>query len=242
MVNVAIVEDERGAMEVIESYLLRYSKEKQEEFHSVWFDNPINFLTNYNMNYELVLLDIELPDMNGMDVARKMREMDSTVTLIFVTNMAQYAISGYEVDADDFVVKPVSYHDFALKLERVLKKIKKKDDAKIILNYDGEVKFMPAKNVRFIEVIKHKLIYHTLDGNFEMRGSLKKIAPMLLENGFAKCNNYCLVNLRYVSGVKGYTLFVSFGGLQDGQDEILISHPRKKDFARALNDYLGEKV
>ena len=242
MLNIAIVEDERDAAELLKAYLERYSREKGVPCRSVWFDNPINFLSKYNASFDLVLLDIELPDMNGMDAARKMREMDGSIALIFVTNMAQYAISGYEVDADDFVVKPVSYYDFVLKLDRVLKKITVKEEAKITVNNDGAVKYIAVKNVRYVEVIKHKLLYHTLDGNFEVRGTLKKAEPLLLENNFRKCNNYCLVNLLYVSGLKGYALTVSYGHGSNKADEIMVSHPRKKDFVKALNLYLGEKA
>lgn len=242
MLNIAIVEDEREAMETLKAYLERFSSERGIPCRPIWFDNPINFLSKYNSSYDLVLLDIELPDLNGMDAARKLREMDGGVALIFVTNMAQYAINGYEVDADDFVVKPVSYFDFAMKLDRVLKKIDVKSDAKIAVSNDGAVKYIAVKDIRYVEVIKHKLLYHTHDGSFEIRGTLKKAEPILLENNFVKCNNYCMVNLPYVSGVKGYVLTVSYGHGSKKFDELLISHPRKKEFVKALNRYLGEKV
>lgn len=243
VINVVIVEDESSAMEVLQTFLDRYTKEKQTEFNVVWFDNPVNFLANYKPNFDLILLDIELPEFNGMETARKIRDIDSSVALIFVTNMAQYAVSGYEVDADDFIVKPVSYHDFVLKLERVLKKINNKDDAKIAVAGDGEIRYLVLRDIRYVEVIKHKLIYHTIEKDFEVRGSLNKIESLCAENDFLQCNKYCIVNPRFVAGVHGHTLTMTYGRNFPGKyDELQISHPRRKDFVKSLNDYLRKNV
>ena len=123
MLQVALVEDSGDAAETVKAYLDRLSAEKGLECRLVWFDNPVNFLEKYSVDYDIIMLDIQMPGMNGMDLARKIRERNATVPLIFITNMAQYAIKGYEVDASDFIVKPVSYFDFALKFERVVKKL-----------------------------------------------------------------------------------------------------------------------
>lgn len=242
MYNVAIVEDERSATELLESYLARYSEENGVEFRSASFENPIVFLESYKQGYDLVLLDIELPDMMGMDVARKFREIDDAAALVFVTNMAQYAIDGYSVNADDFIVKPVSYFDFAMKLKRILKKIDRNDGAKVTLYDDGLARLVSLTDVRYVEVRNHTLIYHTVDGEYEARGVLKRVESLLSANNFVRCNNYCMVNLRYVAGLKDYTLYVTFGRGRNEREGIGISHPRKKDFVKALNDYLGEII
>lgn len=242
MIRIAMVEDETAAMESIQTYLDKFSKEKGLNCQLVWFDNPVDFLSKYDKDFDLVLMDIKLPDMNGMEAARKLREMDDSVALIFVTNMAQFAIKGYEVDAVDFIVKPVTYYDFALKFARVVKKIDASDEMKISVVNKGSAKYIAAKDVCFVEVIKHKLLYHTADGVYEVRGTLKKAEETLISNGFAKCNNYCLVNLRCVLGVKGYVLTVSTGHGAKEREEIMISHPRKKAFVTALNEFLRENV
>lgn len=234
MINVAIIEDEKTASDLLCSYFERFTKEHGEEFRTVCFDNPIAFLANYSSNYELVMMDIELPDMNGMNAAHKMREIDKSVSLIFVTNMAQYAINGYEVGASDFIVKPVSYYDFALKLERALEKIKSRTEKRIMIPVEDAIKCVAAADIRYVEVIKHTVTYHTTDGDYETYGTLKKIESELLTagGGFAKCNNCYLVNLRYVTSVKGHSVFL-------GSEELQISHPKKREFIKALNNYLG---
>ena len=80
--------------------------------------NPGSSFENYKMIFDIIIFDIDMPGINGIDTARKLREMDSNVTIIFVTNIAQYAINGYEVDAVDYILKPVSYYDFSMKFHR----------------------------------------------------------------------------------------------------------------------------
>ena len=239
MLHVAIVDDDKNIVALLESFLNHYTQEGKAKFSVDAYSNPVEFLSAYTNRHDLVFLDIELPEMNGMDVARKLRQMDTTVALVFVTNMRQYAINGYEVDADDFIVKPVTYYDFAMKLDRVIKKIEKKESIKITINCDTGVKYIPIDTIRYVEVAHHKLTYHTAEGVLESRGSLNKIESVFLENNFSRCNNYCLVNLRYVTGVDGHTLFVGYGKNSKEYEEISISHPRKKEFVASLNRYLG---
>lgn len=236
MLKVVLVEDSAEATDTVKAYLQRYSSEKGLEYKFVWYDSPVKFISRETLDYDIILLDIQLPSMNGMDLARKIRERDESVPIIFITNMAQFAIKGYEVAASDFIVKPVSYFDFAMKFERVVKKIQKTDDVKITVSSGGSTRYISARDVYYVEVMKHRLMYYTADGMYESNGSLVKTQGMLEPYDFVRCNNYCLVNLRYVFGVKGYTLTVLTGS-PDKKAEIVISQPRKKEFMQKLNDY-----
>lgn len=236
MVKVAIVEDEQEASDVLLSHFKRYEKENGTEFHTAVFRDAVTFLTGYTPDYDMVLMDIELPNLNGMNASKKLRELDRNVTLIFVTNMAQYAIKGYEVEASDFIVKPVFYYDFKLKLKRALDRIDLSgQEGRIAVKVDDAVRCLNAVDIKYVEVIKHNIIYH-LQGGGELTayGTLKEIEQKLPASSFSRCNHCYLVNLRYVTDVKDFTVTV-------GGERLLISHPKKKDFVKALNDYLGSK-
>ena len=126
MISVAIIEDEDKEMDNIVGALKRYEQEENVNFRLTVFRDAELFLTNYKPVYDIVFMDIMLPGMDGMQAAQRLRKFDESVSLIFLTNMAQFAIKGYEVSAVDFIVKPFRYFDLKMRLDRVCRKINEK--------------------------------------------------------------------------------------------------------------------
>ena len=150
----------------------------------------------------------------------------------FVTSMAQYAVHGYEVDAMDYIVKPLNYFSFSLKMKRAVKQIHSREKQQFIINTRNGLVKTSIDEIKYVEVLGHKVIYHLEEKDVEAYGSMKKVMEELPNNTFALCNNCYYVNLYYVTSVEGY--LVSIGEIQ-----LQISHPRKKSFMKALNDYVG---
>ena len=116
MKHIAVVEDDSSASQQIQNYLSLYQKENEQEFSVTVFADGLSILEDYHPIWDIILMDIEMPLMDGMTAAKCIRELDQSVIIIFITNMAKYAIKGYEVGALDFVLKPVSYFAFSLKI------------------------------------------------------------------------------------------------------------------------------
>ena len=231
--KIAIVEDQDDEAERLAGYFDRYSKEKNCSFSISRFETGDRFLARYQPVYDIVFMDIMMPGINGLDTARELRKTDSSVTLIFVTNMARFAIKGYEVEAFDFVVKPVTYQSFVIKLDRVLAKLKNEQrETHILLSLpEGKKRFSPAQ-IKYLEVNGHKVIYHTTEGSYQVYGSMKSAAGQLNPQVFSRCNNCYLVNLNYVSAINGLSVTV-------GNDTLQISRSRKNAFITQLNEFLG---
>lgn len=230
--SIAVVEDSPAEAETLRRHFTRYTEERGVPFHVTYFTSGEEFLSKYRPIYDLVFMDIGLPKMTGMEAAARLRDMDKSVTLIFVTNMAQFAVKGYEVDAFDFVVKPVSYSNFALKLHRALNKLNTRRDTEVVISLSDQILRLSASRIKYIEISGHNMVYHTTDGPIHAYGNLKDAEASLNSPMFVRCNNCYLVNLNYVQAIRGYTAVV------DG-DELQISRPRRKAFVQALNDYLG---
>ena len=123
MIRIALVEDDKQmTLELIE-VTQRFFKENNVKSEIYTFANAEDFLCDFKNNYNLILMDIDLPNMDGMKAVQHLREIKSDTMVIFVTSLAQYAIEGYKVNAFDFVVKPVQYYNFALTLKRALKSL-----------------------------------------------------------------------------------------------------------------------
>lgn len=229
--NVAIIEDEPQEAALIKRFLERYSTETGERFEATAYGNAEAFLENYRPRFDIVFMDIELPGMNGIDASRRLRTLDSTVVLIFVTNMSQFAVCGYEVNAMDFVVKPISYGNFSLKLRRAAERVRENNKRRVAVYTPDGTRLIPVDSVKYVEVMDHKVVWHTTAGEFELCGSLKKIETELPKPDFVRCNNCYIVNLKYVETVKADSVIV------DGK-ELAVSRMRRKELMQATAEFL----
>ena len=231
MVTVAIVEDDDNEAERIKSYLIRYGKENDETFNVMHFSDGLEFLDKIRPEVDAVFMDIEMPFLNGIEAARKLRQSDLSVPIVFITNLKQYALKGYEVEAMDFLVKPVAYAAFSTMMSRVCARLTMRiDDEIFIQNAQGGFK-IKISDIFYVEVIKHYVIFHTPRGEVKMWGSLSDIEKRLPDKKFARCNNCYLINLKYVDKIEGNDLYI-------GGEVLAVSRGKKQEFMKKLLDYM----
>ena len=230
--RIAVVDDEKKATDLIMKYIKRFGEENDSVMETRVYENPNDFLSAYRSDIDLVLMDIEMPGLNGIETARELRRMDPNVTLIFITNMAQYAINGYEVDAVDFVVKPVSYADFAMKIQKAMRYISQRQDAKVTVETSEGMVIVSISDIHYIEVVRHYLEYHTKHGIIRTRGVMKETEEALRGYHFVRCNHGYLVNLKYVYAISGNMVQVA-------GDELAISRNKKSEFLTEFTKYVA---
>lgn len=234
MYHIAIVEDEIEFIEQLQKYLRQYEQENEVEFKISVFRDGADILKEYKCVYDAIFLDIEMPNVNGMQAAEQIRDMDENVVIMFITQMAQYAIQGYSVGALDFVMKPINYYTFSMKLKRVLKRVEKKDreQQSIVLHMPDGLMKLDIRNIYYVEVQNRMLYYYTLKGTYSVKGTLQSVEQQLENYSFAKCNHWYLVNLQHVKEVRKNIAVV-------GCYEVEISRRNRTAFLRALTEYLG---
>lgn len=232
MYHIAVVDDDREFSSKVQEYLDKYQQENGEKFEVEVFYDGAEIIENYTPKYDLILLDIEMPTVNGMDAAEKIRELDEHVVLMFITNMAQYAIRGYSVGALDFVMKPINYYTFSMKIKRALKRVQKKEIPTILLTTPDGVKKLNVSQIYYVEIQGHMLHYHTDEGELVVRGTLLSAEQMLPSEFFVKCNHWYLVNLQHVTEVRKNTAIV-------GTFELEISRRNRAGFLKALAEHMG---
>lgn len=207
--RIAIVDDEASVREELRGYIGRLAGETGTEMSVTEFPSGDALLSGYEPVYDIMVFDVDMPGINGMDTARKIREQDEHVVILFVTNIAQYAINGYEVDAVDYIIKPVGYHDFAMKFRKALRRAAQgRRRALVIDTVNGPIS-LEADSVLYIEVMAHYLIYHTSGREYRVRASMKDQEDTLKKYGFARCHKSYLVNLAHLDGVTASDIRVS---------------------------------
>ena len=236
IINVAVVEDSAEDLNNCLSLLKRYGDEKGVEFDIQTFETGDAFLMRFKSQFDFVILDINLFAMNGIDVAKKIREKDEEVVIMFATNLAKYATKGYEVDAIDFVLKPLTYSSFYLRLERVMKRIQKKENFFLVVPSEGGFNKINIDDVLYVEVISHDIIFHLVDKKeITTTGTLKKYEEQLNNHWFIRCNSCYLVNAHHIKRVEKLDILLS-------DDQVIsISHPKRKSFMESFRKYVMEE-
>lgn len=235
MLQVAIVEDELCNREQLQNYVIRFGKEAGENFHIRCFACGEDFLKQYDSRYDLILMDIEMPGADGMQTARRLRQMDDQVVLVFITNMAQYAIQGYAVQALDYILKPLSYLSFKMRFARALGRIDRQRDAQILLDCHGRQIRLPVRSIYYVEVQQKQLCYHTEQGVYTLRGTLKSAEEALTSFPFVKGNYWYIVNLAQISEIGSKSLWV-------GDTELPVSRGCRQELLAAFNRYIGGTI
>ncbi|MBQ7655700.1 MAG: response regulator transcription factor [Clostridia bacterium] len=232
MIAVAIVEDEESYAKAIINYCRRYATEKQIELSARWFANPVDFLDKYRGEYDVVFMDVLMPLMDGMTCARRLRALDEEVILCFVTSVAQYAIHGYEVNAMDFIIKPITFEEFSMKLDRIFRLLRRRATATVMVNSRGSVRRVNLRDLYYVEVYNHSLIYHTADGSIEAYGKLAALEEDERFKGFIRVSNSHLVNAAQITAVREDSLLVN-------GETIPLSRRRRKECLEKMAALLG---
>lgn len=234
--RVAVIEDEAVYLGVLKDMLALYEKEKGVKFNITAYRDVETFFVEFKDCYDIIFMDIELPGMNGMEGARRLRTMDPVVVLIFITNMAQFAVQGYEVNALDYILKPVTYKNFSVKLDRALTCVNHDDDKSLVVNGKSGMFRMNASNIVYIEVRGHHLYFHLTGGReVDVCGSLSKLSEELKEYGFAQCNSCFLLNMKYIDEINAMSVVMTDNTV------LQISKRRKKEFLDEFLAYSGNR-
>lgn len=237
MYRILIVEDTSSEADVLRTHLERYAAEKSLSFSVEVLSSALEFV-NSRHSADLIFMDIEMPGINGMEAAEILRAYDSTTPLIFVTNLAQYAVRGYAVDALDFIVKPVDYYDFSMRMDRALRIMTRNSGRTIALPTEAGIRVLPCSDIVYINLLKHDVLYHLSDGGNPLRerGSLKAVADKLKGQLFVRISSGCLINMAHIAHIGRASVTMSDGA------ELFFSRSQRRAALETITNYVGRSI
>ncbi len=231
--KLAIIDDDAEYANTLAEYIRQFNEEKGSLLRSDYYESAEVFFNEDISMYSLVIFDIDMPGLNGMDAARLLRKRNGSIVIIFVTNMPQYALYGYEVAAVDYILKPVSYSDFSLKLRKALRYVNINKDESLTLKVPNGLLRVSVLDIMYVESSLHYLIYHTFDGEHKVRGTMSAAEKELQPKFFARCGSSYLVNLRYVRSIEKEDVLIK------NNIKLKISRGWRNDFLNRFTAYLG---
>lgn len=233
MYRILSIEDDPEQEAVLRAHIERYAAETGTELKLTWQQSAFD-LSELGSQHDLVFLDIELPGINGMDAARELRTTDESTPIIFVTNLAQYALKGYEVDALDFVVKPVSYFDFKLRMDKAMRTLARTARRGVSVSTADGTRVVPIADIVYVDVRNHDLAYHLANGDIlTTRLTLSKAEASFEGSSMVRVSNNCLANMAHIENI------VADGLVMRGGETVFFSRSRKKEAMATIARYLN---
>ena len=233
LIHVAIVEDEPLFVQQLKEYIGRYEKDRGRRIKITTFADGEDITDDYRGGYDIILMDIQMRFMDGMTAAEKIRTLDHEVIIMFITNMIQYAVRGYEVDAMDYVVKPVEYFAFSQKLDKAIGRMKKAVQTYISVPTEDGLQKLAVSDIYYIESQGHNACYRTARGEFLSRITLKELEDSMSGYGFFRCGKGYLINMKHVDGISGNDCIIC-------GERIPVSRIKKTEFLEMLIQYMNE--
>lgn len=235
MLRVAIVEDELVEQEQMKKLLECYQTEKKLKINIAVYEDGADFLEQYQNQYDIIFCDIKMKFTDGITTAKEIRKRGSEAVIIFITNLADFAIIGYEVEALGYILKPVSGPLFERYMDRAVRILNQKQTKYLIIESAAGILRIPEDEILYIECVKHYQYIYTLKETYRVLTPLARLEEKLNPAEFKRCSSGCLVHLNYVQKTEKNIATVN-------GKELPISRGKMKEFMSALTLCLTQNM
>lgn len=240
MLNIAVCDDESHFREKIEECIVDYMFRNDILFHIDKFSSGKEFtrLGIEMLRYNIVFLDINMDEIDGLEVAKLIREISNETFIVFVTAYVNYTLDGYKVDAIRYLLK--DNNNFQNTLDECINAIINKLNYKVVkkeFQFNEGVKEISLEKILYIESRLHKLEFHIMESGlktYTIYGTLNQIQKELEGNGFVRIHQSYLVNLKYIRKIIRYKAILNNGV------SLVIPKARYKDVKDTFIMYQGE--
>ena len=235
MINIGICEDELHYRVNIKDMLGDILSTYSINYKIYEFSSGEELLSNYPKDLDILIMDIQMKIINGMDTARKIREFDQNLEIIFMTSFSEFMQEGYEVKAYRYILKPISERKISRNILPCINEIMKKKNNYLTINVKNYVDRIKIDSIVYIETDRPNILIYTNDNKYTTKMSISKIDKILREHGFFRCHNSFIVNLEKINKIDVSDIYIN-------NATIPISKHRRKQLKARLIEVLGDKL
>lgn len=227
-IRVAVVEDDPAFCRTEADLIRSCGQADGQELEVDTFCSSIVFLQKFTAQYDIVVTDAMMRGCNGIETARRVRLLDPGCLILFVASTPKFALSGYQVNAFAYLLKPLSEAAFRSEFGRALRLVRRNEGPTIVLQEGASYYKVPLHAISYIESQRHRITVHSDETDITVTTTLSSLQTRLEPSGFHRINSYYLVNMDRVRAIDGKTCVLDTGA------ELTISRARKKDFVEAF--------
>lgn len=236
MLKIAITDDEKIETDLLEKYVREWAHFNKNLVNIKSYDCAEAFYFEWeeDKSYDILLLDIQMQELDGIGLAKKIREVDQELKIIFITAVSDFIQEGYDVDAVNYLLKPVKKEKLFQCLDKANKKNLEKQNT-ILINTPDETRKVLLSDIIYIEADAHFLHIHTRLGEFIVRMSLNEIEAQLLKDEFVKTHRSFIVNIGHITSIQKEILKM------DDNNEVPVSRRQYQLINQAFIKYNMKK-
>lgn len=225
--RIAICDDEQNQMEYITSIVASWSAHEGHGCEIRTFASAEAFLFEYEEDkaYDILLLDVEMKNINGIELAKRIRKDNNRAEIIFITSHFEFVGEGYEVDALHYLIKPIS----AEKLTQVLTKAAEKisvEPPSVVISCEGETVKLYEADIRYVESFLHYIVIHTKDKEYKIKENIS-VFENRVSDDFYRIHRSYLVSLKHITRISRTSVNI-------GNTELPLSRGKYDDINRAF--------
>ncbi len=212
--RIAVCDDEREETKRISSVIDRYNKERNARIEYSIFSSSIELASVAEREkFDIYILDIIMPVLNGIDLAKEIREFDKVSPIIFLTSSPEFAVESYSVKAADYLVKPIDKERLFCSLDDILDRTETEQEKFIIVRSDDGLRKIFFSNLIYAEVYERKIIYYLKNSEkVESSGKFSSVCDTVLKNSeFILPHRSFLVNMNFISAIGSFGIKLQNG-------------------------------
>lgn len=228
--RIAICDDEQNQIEYITSIVASWSAHEGHGCEIRTFASAEAFLFEYEEDkaYDILLLDVEMKNMNGIELAKRIRKDNNRAEIIFITSHFEFVGEGYEVDALHYLIKPISVE----KLTQVLTKAAEKlsvEPPSVVISCEGETVKLYEADIRYVESFLHYIVIHTKDKEYKIKENIS-VFENRVSDDFYRIHRSYLVSLKHITRISRTSVNI-------GNTELPLSRGKYDNINRAFIEH-----